>query len=230
MIKLSEKKHGFGKPVRKIGMIFLLVTGSLVFCACDAGKQQTETTSVNAEDTATADALDDSVSSELKRALSEPKAVAKTIDAMQSPAISIQIQQAALTVPDEWTVDLESEADNSSESSPSEETVQKETVKKSPVKSTKKQQAAATVPDDAAASLVPGATTPIDAAASLVSGNPQADIVVPVQTPIADVNPTVNNSGESYASDSNVGYSQEDTQTAAESPPEDGSDIYANFE
>ena len=212
MVKLVGKKQGFGESKGKIGIIIILLTGTLTLCACDTDKQQMTTTAVETESMTNSkpaeERMEDSTYDKDEKVKPEQKQAAQTIDAMESPAISIlNIQSLRDTVitSEEKQSGQQPRAESLSEakSVPRDKSVSedKNILQDKSVSENKTALQDITVSEDKAASQE--------------------------NTPVTDINPTVNNSSETTNPNSDVKYSKDDDKETGEA---ESADIYAQFE
>lgn len=218
MVKLVGKKQGFGESKGKIGIIIILLTGTLTLCACDTDKQQMTTTAVETESMTNSkpaeERMEDSTYDKDEKVKPEQKQAAQTIDAMESPAISIlNIQSLRDTV-------ITSEEKQSGQQPRAESLSEAKSVPRDKsVAEDKSVSENKNISEDKSVSenktALQDITVSEDKAASQEN------------TPVTDINPTVNNSSETTNPNSDVKYSKDDDKETGEA---ESADIYAQFE
>ena len=218
MFSLEGKKYNIeantGTSIGKIGIVFLSLATALALSACGSDNQQAQAPGTDSAGAATSNA--DSFEYAL------PKQVAETIDAFDSPSISIQTLHGTLTMADDGKAKLEAE-DGGDSSDTDIDVKGKGTSKDSKAsKDTKKKQSTK--------SKAGAASAKSKTAEGVLSSTPKADGAL-ADDPLADdpltadMDPTVNNTNESPDAKSDVPYSKDDDPTIQQSDPE----ISANF-
>lgn len=249
MLILQGKKYNIeakaGASVGKIGIAFLSIVTALALCACGAGSRQAQGPGTDSAVAAVTNA--DSFEYAL------PKQVAETIDAFDSPSISIQTLQGTLTMADDGKTKLEAEEVDEDSSDKDIGLKEKRTSKDSKAlnDSKKKQGTKSKAGVSSAKAITTGdalsSTPKADAVLAddplttgdVLSSTPKADGALADDPLTADMDPTVNNTNESPDAKSDVSYSMDDDPPIQQSDPEiransgdptPSSDIIAVFE
>lgn len=254
MFILQGKKYNIeaktGASVGKIGIAFLSIVTALALCACGADSRQAQGPGMDSAVAAVTNA--DSFEYAL------PKQVAETIDAFDSPSISIQTLQGTLTMADDGKTKLEAEEVDEDSSDTDIGLKEKRTSKDSKAlnDSKKKQGTKSKAGVSSAKAITTGdalsSTPKADAVLAddplttgdVLSSTPKADGALAddplTDDPLtADMDPTVNNTNESPDAKSDVSYSMDDDPPIQQSNPEiransgdptPSSDIIAVFE
>lgn len=222
MIKLPDKNNNSNISGKRIALFFLLMTGSLFLCGCNAGNRESNVPSKELEDAIDTDSFKEEMNVD-GQLLYQPKSVGRTIDVMRSPSISIRIQADTLTMSDDGIVISESEDVNVTEP---EKIPDKNTLKKSTVTSAFKKLESGSLNTE-------GNSNPELKADNIYepSNDSQENTAINQETPTAVINPTVNNSSESAETNSDVKYSTEDGENKQKAEPEDKDEsIIVEFE
>lgn len=244
MFILQGKKYNIeaktGASVGKIGIAFLSIVTALALCACGADSRQAQGPGTDSAVAAVTNA--DSFEYAL------PKQVAETIDAFDSPSISIQTLQGTLTMADDGKTKLEAEEADEGSTDTDIGLKEKRTSKDSKAlnDSKKKQGTKSKAGVSSAKAITTGdvlsGTPKADGALAddpFLSSTPKADEALTDAPLTADMDPTVNNTNESPDAKSDVQYSMDDDPPIQQSDPEiransedptPSSDIIAVFE
>lgn len=251
MLILQGKKYNIeakaGASVGKIGIVLLSLATALALSACGADSRQAQGPGTDSAVAAVTNA--DSFEYAL------PKQVAETIDAFDSPSISIQTLQGTLTMADDGKTKLEAEEADEGSADTDIGLKEKRTSKDSKAlnDSKKKQDTKSKVGSAKSKAGVSSAKaiTTGDALSStpkadvvladdpFLSSTPKADGALTDAPLTADMDPTVNNTNESPDAKSDVQYSMDDDPPIQQSNPEiransedptPSSDIIAVFE
>ena len=214
MFILQGKKYNIeaktGASVGEIGIAFLSIVTALALCACGADSRQAQEPGTDSAVAAVTNA--DSFEYAL------PKQVAETIDAFDSPSISIQTLQGTLTMADDGKTKLEAEEVDEDSSDKDIGLKEKRTSKDSKaLNDSKKKQG---TKSKAGVSSAKAITT-----GNALSSTPKADGALADDPLTADMDPTVNNTNESPDAKSDVPYSKDDDPPIQQSDPE----IRANY-
>ena len=249
MLILQGKKYNIeakaGASVGKIGIAFLSIVTALALCACGADSRQAQGPGTDSAVAAVTNA--DSFEYAL------PKQVAETIDAFDSPSISIQTLQGTLTMADDGKTKLEAEEVDEDSADTDIGLKEKRTSKDSKAlnDSKKKQGTKSKAGVSSAKAITTGdalsSTPKADAVLAddplttgdVLSSTPKADGALADDPLTADMDPTVNNTNESPDAKSDVSYSMDDDPPIQQNDPEiransgdptPSSDIIAVFE
>ena len=232
MFILQGKKYNIeaktGASVGKIGIAFLSIVTALALCACGADSRQAQEPGTDSAVAAVTNA--DSFEYAL------PKQVAKTIDAFDSPSISIQTLQGTLTMADDGKTKLEAEEVDEDSSDKDIGLKEKRTSKDSKdskdskaLNDSKKKQGTKSKAGSAKSKAGVSSTKAITTG-DVLSGTPKADVVLADDPLTADMDPTVNNTNESPDAKSDVPYSKDDDPQIQQSDPEISANYYTPSE
>ena len=245
MFSLEGKKYNIeantGTSIGKIGIVFLSLATALALSACGSDNQQAQAPGTDSAGAATSNA--DSFEYAL------PKQVAETIDAFDSPSISIQTLHGTLTMADDGKAKFEAEEVDEDSSDKDIGLKEKRTSKDSKALNDSKKKQGAKSKVGSAKSKAGVSSTKAITTGDALSSTPKADgalVDAPLtdapltDTPLtADIDPTVNSTNESPDAKSDVQYSMDDDPPIQQSNPEisansgnptPSSDIIAVFE
>ena len=231
MLILQGKKYNIeakaGASVGKIGIAFLSIVTALALCACGADSRQAQGPGTDSAVAAVTNA--DSFEYAL------PKQVAETIDAFDSPSISIQTLQGTLTMADDGKTKLEAEEVDEDSSDKDIGLKEKRTSKDSKALNDSKKKQGTKSKVGSAKSKAGVSSTKAITTGDALSSTPKADGALaddplPDDPLTADMNPTVNNTNESPDAKSDVPYSKDDDPQIQQSDPEISANYYTPSE
>lgn len=226
MFILQGKKYNIeaktGASVGKIGIAFLSIVTALALCACGADSRQAQEPGTDSAVAAVTNA--DSFEYAL------PKQVAETIDAFDSPSISIQTLQGTLTMADDGKTKLEAEEVDEDSSDKDIGLKEKRTSKDSKALNDSKKKQGTKSKAGSAKSKAGVSSTKAITTGDVLSGTPKADAVLADDPLTADMDPTVNNTNESPDAKSDVPYSKDDDPQIQQSDPEISANYYTPSE
>ena len=225
MFILQGKKYNIeantGTSIGKIGIVFLSLATAFALSACGSDSRQVQAPGTDPVGAATSNA--DSFEYAM------PKQVAETIDAFDSPSISIQTLHGTLTMADDGKAKLEAEDDEDSSDLDTDSKGKRTSKDSKALNDSKKKQGTKSKVGSAKSKAGVSSTKAITTGDAL-SSTPKADGALADDPLTADMDPTVNNTNESPDAKSDVPYSKDDDPQIQQSDPEISANYYTPSE